>query len=122
MAIDRIGRGSAPPPPKPATEAEKPRGAEAPRAFELHAGAPLAAPVAPAAPSAASPLERLRRGEVDLDGYLDLKVEEATVHLRGLRSAEIEGIRAALRDHVSTDPALAELVRRATDQVPRAKE
>jgi hypothetical protein len=75
------------------------------------------------APSA-SPLERLRRGEVDLDGYLDLKVHEATAHayLKGLRPAELEGIRSALRDHVTQDPALADIVRRATGEVPRVKE
>lgn len=73
-------------------------------------------------PPPAPPLERLRRGEVDLDGYLDLKVHEATAHLKGLRPAELEWIRAALRDQVTQDPALAEIVRRATGEVPRVKE
>jgi hypothetical protein len=66
-------------------------------------------------------LERLRRGEVDLDGYLDLKVHEATAHLKGLRSAELDGIRSVLRERLTEDPALAEMVRRATGEAPRQK-
>jgi hypothetical protein len=82
-------------------------------------GAPPVPAVAPA--PAVNPLERLHRGEVDLDGYLDLKLHEATAHLAGLRPAELEEIRSVLRERVAQDPALAEIVRRATGEVPRPK-
>jgi hypothetical protein len=141
MSIDRIGKGGAPPAPKPAvsgpslaekTGAARARGVEEPKPFVLHpettVGTPatLAAPgttnVSPTAPAGASPLEKLRTGEVDLEGYLDLKVHEAVGHLKGLRPAELSEIRATLREHMAQDPGLAELVRRATGESLVAKE
>jgi hypothetical protein len=44
-------------------------------------------------------------------------VEEATAHLGGLPAVELEGIRKALRERLTTDPALVDLVRGATGQV-----
>jgi hypothetical protein len=137
MSIDRIGKGNAPPAPKPVAEkggAEKARGVEEPKPFVLHPestvgapvpgmpGTPEAAAVSPTAPAGASPLEKLRTGEVDLEGYLDLKVHEAVGHLKGLRPAELSEIRATLREHMAQDPGLAELVRRATGESLVAKE
>jgi hypothetical protein len=78
--------------------------------------------VAPAAPVATSPLERLRAGEIDLDRYLDLKVNEATVHLQGLRAHELEGLRTLLRQQLESDRALANLVEQATQQRPVPRE
>ena len=63
-------------------------------------------------------LEALRSGRINLDRYLDLKVEEATAHLEGLGAADSEAIRSALRDKLATDPDLIELVSRATGSVP----
>jgi hypothetical protein len=121
MSIDRIGKGSAPPPPRPVTGAEKPH-AEAPKAFEVHVErAAATGQVAPVEAKGAGALDRLRAGEIDLDGYLDLKVNEATAHLQGMRPTEIEGIRAVLRDQIASDPALADLVERATGQTPASK-
>ena len=122
MSIDRIGKGSAPPPPKPVSGAEKTRGADATKTFEVHAPHVAASgPVAAVAPPGVGALERLRSGDIDLDGYLDLKVHEATAHLHGLRAADLEGIRSLLRDQIAGDPALSDLVQRATGQVPSAK-
>lgn len=39
-----------------------------------------------------SPLARLRRGEIDRDGYLDAKVCEATAHLRRLSAQDLRVI------------------------------
>jgi uncharacterized protein (DUF2342 family) len=64
-------------------------------------------------------LERLRAGEVDVDGYLDLKVDEATAHLATLPPGELHALRSALRDRLATDPALVDLVRTATGGVPQ---
>ena len=124
MAIDRIGKGAPSAPPKPASGPE--RTSDAPKAFEVrpaHTAAPnTVGPVAPAVPAATGPLERLRGGEIDLDRYLDLKVDEATAHLRGLRAHEMEGLRSLLRDELASDPALLDLVQQATGQRPTPKE
>ena len=65
-----------------------------------------------------SHLEALRAGTIDLDRYLDIKVDEATAHLEGLGSDDLEAIRSALRDKLTTDPDLIDLVSRATGSVP----
>jgi uncharacterized protein with von Willebrand factor type A (vWA) domain len=67
-------------------------------------------------------LERLRAGEIDVNGYVDLKVEEATRGLEGLSRAELDDIRKMLREQLSTDPALVDLVRTATGHVPSPPE
>jgi hypothetical protein len=72
-----------------------------------------AGPVAPARTA----LERLRAGEIDASQYVDAKVEEATAHLQSLPAVELEAIRKALRERLTTDPALVDLVRGATGQV-----
>jgi hypothetical protein len=66
----------------------------------------------------ASPLEELKAGKIDLDGYLDKKVEAATAHLKGVGEVELSAIRKALRDQLATDPLLSDLVKRATGKAP----
>jgi hypothetical protein len=69
--------------------------------------------VAPAEGSDA--LGRLQRGEIDLDQYLDTRVETAIQHLEGRLPAEqIEFVKTTLREQLAADPVLSELVRRAT--------
>jgi hypothetical protein len=126
MGIDRIGRGGPPPAPTPARPA---RGTETTAAFEVRpthtsptanlAAANAPAQVAPAM-SALSPLERLQSGEIDLDRYLDLKVDQATAHLHGLGGHELEGLRLALRHELASDPGLAALVQSASAGAPRS--
>lgn len=132
MGIDRIGKGSAPPggptsptAPKGATPSERVRGPEPSRPFEVHAEksvdasrAAQAGQVGQVAPVAASPLERLRAGQIDVNGYLDLKVEQATAHLRGLPPAELGAVKSMLREQIASDPALADLVKQATGSAP----
>ena len=114
MGIDSIGRkGSPATPPIDVGGASRP--AEASRAFQVPSAAPAAQAAAVQIPSGA--LERLRAGEVDVQGYLDLKVHEATAHLSTLPPIELDALRAALRDRLATDPALVDLVRMATDRV-----
>ncbi len=62
-----------------------------------------------------------RRGAIDLGGYLDARVDEATAHLQGLGSEELGKIRAHLRTALATDPALVDLVRQATGQTPEPR-
>ncbi len=72
-------------------------------------------PAAASSPVSATPLGMLERGEVSLSEYLDLRVEEAVAHLAPVVDGErLERIREAVRAELSQDPALIELVRRAT--------
>jgi hypothetical protein len=133
MGIDRIGKGGgAQPPldPKAVPSAKSPgasRASEPSRPFRVEAperlGVSPKGAVTETAASAAvaptrAPLERLRSGEVDVHGYLELKVDEATAHLKDLPPAELTAIRKMLRDQLSTDPALADLVQHATGRPP----
>lgn len=72
--------------------------------------------------SASSPLARLRAGEVDVNGYVDLKVDEATKGLHGLPPADLAEIKSMLRDQIRTDPGLADLVKTATGKMPSPPE
>jgi hypothetical protein len=117
MGIDGIGKK--PPIPPPATP---PGGAspmrEAGRPFELSRPA-ATTQAAGVEPLAATPLDRLRAGEIDVNGYVELKVNEATAHLAALPPSELEAVRSALRDRLASDPTLVDLVRTATGAVPR---
>ena len=69
----------------------------------------------------ASPLDRLKAGEIDLGGYLDLRVDQATSHLvNRIDGEQLAFIRSSLRSQLEQDPALADLVRRATGAVQSA--
>jgi uncharacterized protein (DUF2342 family) len=116
MGIDGIGSKGPPAPPPTGGPQGPARTPEAGRAFEVDR---KAAPVA-AAPAEAprGALERLRAGEIDVDGYVDAKVHEATAHLGVLPPARLDEIRAALRDRMRSDPALAELLRTAVGHAP----
>lgn len=116
MGIDSIGKKGPPLPPDAHGVSGAARPAEASRHFSVGKSAPAegAGPVG-ATPTA---LDRLRAGEVDVNGYVDLKVNEATEHLKMLPAAELERIKASLRDRMATDPALIDLVRTATGKVP----
>jgi hypothetical protein len=119
MSIDRIGKGGGAPPvsPKEAEATQRPEGASRP--FEVRAEKAGAAHPADAVDkSASTPLERLRAGEINVERYLDLKVEDATKHLTGIPPAQLESIRASLRHRLATDPALTALVKQATGFEP----
>jgi hypothetical protein len=113
MGIERIGgRGGPTGVPVHGTGAAPQTGA----AFE--ASKPeVAHALAPAGPPATA-LERLRSGQLDVHGYVELKVDEATRHLPAMPPAQLAAIRDALRERISTDPSLLELVRTATGQHP----
>ncbi len=134
MAIDRIGKGS---PPLPTPDAQGAQGPSATTktgkadAFKVERANPTtqtgAAERAGAAQGAdgveaSSPLGRLRSGEVDVHGYIDLKVDEATGPLQGLSPAELDEIKSVLRDQMRSDPGLADLVRTATGSMPSPPE
>lgn len=88
--------------------------ARATEAFKLDPSAPAAV----ASPVSAS-LASLQRGELSLDQYLDDRVNDATSHLVGkLSPDQLEFVKQSLRDQISTDPVLVELVQRTTGSVP----
>ena len=84
-------------------------------AFE---GPRVEAPAATDAVAPTSPLERLKTGELDLAGYIDARVNDATSHLEGLGSEKVGAIREHLRSASASDPALVDLVQQATGQTP----
>lgn len=113
MGIDGIGKKG---PPLPASKVgEATRAPQAGRAFEPR----RAEPAANVVPVESTALAQLKSGAIDLDQYLDLKVNQATEHLTAMRPGELESIRSALRDRLTSDPTLADLVRTATGSVPR---
>ena len=55
----------------------------------------------------------MRSGELSLDQYLDGRVQEAVQHLVGKLSPEqLDFVRGTLREQLSSDPVLVELVQR----------
>jgi hypothetical protein len=122
MGIDHIG-GKGPPMP-PATGGVSNVGAPS-APFPPVSETPAAVPAASATGVEATTLQRLRSGELTLDGYLDAKVAEATGHLVGVTPAVLQAIRDALREQLASDPGLADLVRTvsggpASDEAKRA--
>lgn len=119
MGIDRIGKGGAPPVPETGAERaaiQKKGGVE--RSFS----AELERTTQADAVDRASPLGQLRAGEIDVNTYVDRKVDEATRGLEGLSPAELADIKSVLKDQLVTDPGLADLVRTATGKAPTPPE
>ncbi len=113
MGVDGIGSGGRPVPgvgggeldAARSVEAEATTGAEGAQGSERSAGSAL--------------LEQLRRGEIDVERYLDAQVQAATSHVEGaLSPVQLDFVREALRDQLAADPVLIELVRRATGSAP----
>ncbi len=116
MGIDGI-RKSSPPAGQPSASGEVPRSAEADpfEAQKTTTAAEVGPVVAPG-----GPLGALQSGAVDAEGYLELKVHEATAHLAGLPASDLLRVRAALRERLASDPTLVDLVRNATGGIARA--
>jgi hypothetical protein len=65
-------------------------------------------------------LERLRRGDMSLDEYLDEQVELAIGQLPfKLTHVRIAELRVALRETLRTDPVMTELIEQVTGQSPQ---
>lgn len=74
-----------------------------------------AAGVSPAPAVSSSALQRLDAGHISVEEYLDLQVNEAVAHLAGkLPPNQLEFVRESLREQLTEDPVLVELVRRTT--------
>lgn len=125
MAIDRVGKGASEVELPKSSESGAARSGEPGKVFdaaterpEKGAEARASVPVG----AAASPLEQLQAGQIDVDRYVNLKLDEATRHLSGLSASKMEVIRRVLRAQLATDPALVDLVRQATGSVASSPE
>ena len=118
--VDRIGKGGGVPPTATPAGVDKKTAVDKP--FQVERGE-ATKPADPASNvDATSPLARLRAGEIDVHGYIDLKVDQATSGLRGLSPAQLDEIKKSLRDQMATDPGLVDLVRAATGSTPKPPE
>jgi len=118
LGIDRVGSGGVPP---EAPVAEQGTGrssatrAEAPQ-FDVSRGArPVDAPTE-VKPSAA--LEGVRNGSLDVNGYVDAKVHDATAHLSHLTPTQLATVQGLVRSQLLADPHLRDLVQHATGIAP----
>jgi hypothetical protein len=123
MGIDGIGKGGGvPPTPEAAgTSAAKPTG----EAFKVERAEGATEAREAGGVSAAGqpgPLAQLKSGAIDVEGYVDLKVDEATANLKGLSPGELDEIKRVLRDQMVSDPGLVDLVRTASGQAPKLPE
>ncbi len=121
MGIDGIGGKGAKPPVTPdvaggVDKAAKPGAVE--KTFSVERARDAAPIEKTGSVEATSPLARLRAGEIDVERYLDLKVDEATKPLEGLPPQDLSDIKQMLRDQLATDPGLVDLVKTATGKVP----
>jgi hypothetical protein len=119
MGIDGIGKGGAPP---PATGIDGPA---ASTASEI--GAPSkefnVRKVGTGEAVGSASLDQVRSGAISVEQYLDLKVDEATAHLAPrLGEEQLSFIRTSLREQLSSDPALIDLVKATTGQLPPPSE
>ena len=117
MGIDRIGKKPPTPDVGGAGSVEKKGAVE--KTFHVDKNAPVEA-TKNLDPT--TPLARLRSGEIDLNGYIDAKVEERTKDIKGISADELDFIKTTLRDQMKTDPALVDLVRTATGETPEPPE
>ena len=117
MGIDGIGKPGLPvaPAPSAASTGVTPPAAHVDHASFAERAAEASAPNPMVGPHAA--LEQLRAGSINLDGYLDLKVQEATASMGDLAPTQLASMRSALRERISSDPTLVDLVRKATGAI-----
>ena len=69
-----------------------------------------------------SPLGRLRAGDIDVNGYVDLKVDEATRHLGAMPASDLADLKSLLREKLVSDPGFADLVQQSTGHAPAIPE
>jgi len=119
MGIDRIGKGGAPPAAPAPETAQKSGAVDKPFSVEKTDAAHKASHAGAIHGSAApSPLARLRAGEIDVNAYVDLKVDEATKSVQGLPPADLADLKKILREQIATDPGLIDLVKQSAGSTP----
>ena len=122
MGIDRISKGGLTPPTNTTADVSKSGQSFEATLAEKAGKSDRTGAVAPPPASGPSALERLQAGQIDLNGYLDLKIDQATSHLQGLAPSALESIKKALREQLATDPTLTDLVKGAAGRAPHSPE
>ena len=123
MGIDRIGKGGAPPAAPEvggADKATKTGAVDKPFSVERASRSNETSSVG--APQGASPLAQLKSGAIDVEQYLDLRVDEATKALDAMPASHLAEIKKILRDQLASDPMLVDMVKSATGKVPKPPE
>lgn len=116
MAIDGVGKPPISGAPNSVDAADIPRGASRAEFVVKSASGPDAASAAETVDG--SLVNQLQSGQITRNQYLDIRADQAVHHLVGRVSAEqLDLIRAALREQLSTDPLLINMVRRATSML-----
>src|SRR5579863_5920373 len=110
MGIERVGKPGAPVAPASPEAIQPPAHVDGASFAEVTAETRSVSPTT----GPQSALEQLRAGAIDLNRYLDIKVQEATGSMADLAPAQVDRVRSALRDRLSSDPTLVDLVRKAT--------
>ena len=117
MSIDGIGRPPRPPSGVGPVEGTHPV-AGADKTFQLERGAPVQG-----ASLSNGPFARLERGEISLDQYLDVRVEDAVApFVSYLAPEQVEFMKSSLRVELESDPVLVELLKRVASAVPASTE
>ena len=125
MGIDGIGKGPGKPPDALAPKAGATRGADVGSgAAPFEVNRRDTTPATEVKPTTASPaLEGVRSGALDVNGYVDAKVHEATAHLTHLSPTQLDAVKSVVRAQLVSDPHLAQLVQHATGSaVPKEED
>lgn len=70
-------------------------------------------------PQISAALERVRRGELSVDDYIEERIDQAMAHMDPRLSAEQRArAREVLREHIAGDPMLSEQLARLTGKPP----
>jgi hypothetical protein len=111
MSIDGIGKkgGTVPLAPPTTSPATSPKGEFKLRETEAVSKADSTGAAA-----------EVRAGRLSVDAYLDVRVNEATAHLKDLAPADVKMVKEVLKDQLKNDPALADLVKSATGSLTDA--
>jgi hypothetical protein len=119
MSIDRIGKGGGGPVAginQPGSPSATDVGSKPAAEFKISKGEAVDA-------TAKTPLDQVRSGEISVSQYLDIKVNEATLHLdQRVSSEQLSFIRDSLREQLSSDPVLVDLVKATTGALPPRSE
>lgn len=63
-------------------------------------------------------IDQLERGEIDVERYLQVRVDQSVAHLESVLTPEqLDLVKQRLHEQMRTDPVLIELTRRATGGV-----
>jgi hypothetical protein len=112
MSIDGIGKKAGAVPTAPTETGKTSNTGEAKAEFRIRETAAAANVQGTGAAS------EVRAGTMNINEYLDVRVNEATQHLSGMGPNDLSTLKDLLKDQLRSDPALIDLVKSATGQSP----